>query len=81
MLGKASMCSGFHFIKILLGPCRTMVGKKKSAQETVTLLGGYSKEDWYLKTVTTKDIRGAKIRFKKHLEDKISTISNDWLEE
>ena len=28
-----------------------------------------------------KDIRGTKIRFKKHLEDKIIMISNDWLEE
>ena len=36
MLGKASMCSGFNFIKIPLGPCRRMVrgGKKKKKKNT-----------------------------------------------
>ena len=42
--------------------------KRKTAQEIITLLGGYSKEDWYKKNrVAMKDIRGTKIRFKKHL--------------
>lgn len=78
MLGKASMCSGFHFIKIPLGPCRRMVGEKKNSTRDSHIIKRLFKRGLIAKNrVATKDIRGSKIRFKKHLEDKIIMISND----